>query len=192
MTSHIEDQSTSPVVIHHNLDPKAFMWLWAKYVKTPNLTNHCTACLCSCPVSTSSGKRSPYSQRFSKASNPQMASSHSIMMDECKPGSFEAIYLCGVSSNGYRTKRNYPHNFHAAIIPMPGANDHFIFEDLDLKINNGLLTRIPTEAELRPPYTSLPKEYTTCRIFRWAACILPILISGSQKDVHSILLKPST
>lgn len=187
-----ECEKIMPIVIHHNLNPNHFMWLWAKYVQKPNLDKHCTACLISCPVSTSTGKKSPYSQRFSKASNPQMASSQRIVMDECKPGSFEAIYLCGVSSKGYSAKRNYPHNFHAAIIPTPGAHDHFVFEDLDLKIENGRLTRIPPEDELISPYRNLPKQYTTCRIFRWAACILPILISKDQSKISKIQLSPTS
>jgi hypothetical protein len=186
-----EREPVLPIVIRHNLNPNEFMWLWAKYVQKPNLTKHCTACLVSCPVATSSGKKSPYSQRFSKASNPQLASAHRIVMDECEPGSFEAVYLCGVSSKGYRSKRNYTHNFHAAIVPIPGANDHFVFENLDIRIENGRFTRIPTEAELTAPYATLSRQYTTCRIFRWAACILPILISGDQNERNGLLISPA-
>lgn len=109
-------------------------------------------------------------------------------MDECDTGSFKAIYLCGVSALGYRVKRNYPHNLHAAIVPEPGASDRFVFEDYDLRVENGRFTCIPDESDLRPPYTSLPKQYTTCRIFRWAACVLPVLVSGTRSERNKLLL----
>jgi hypothetical protein len=176
MSKATASDAASQVVIHHNLKPRDFMWLWAKYVQAPNLTKHCTACLRSSPVTLPNGKKSPYRQKFSKSSNPEMESSQRIVMDECEPGIFRAIYLCGVSAAGYRVKKNYPHNLHAAIVPVVGASDHFVFEGYDLRIKNGRFTRIPSESELPAEYSNLPKEFTTCRIFRWAACVLPLLI----------------
>lgn len=184
--------TSTSVVVHHNLKPGDFMWLWAKYVHAPNLTKHCTACLRSCPVTLPNGKKSPYSLKFSKASNPEMEDSRRIVMDECEPGSFRAIYLCGVAAAGYRVKQNYPHNLHAAVVPVARANDHFMFEGYDLRIESGKFTRIPSESELPEDYSNLPKEFTTCRIFRWAACVLPHLIATPADHTvgPSILLNP--
>jgi hypothetical protein len=189
MLQPIRDSTDHAVVIRHNLNPDDFMWLWAKYVQAPNLTKHCTASLRSCPVTLPNGKKSPYSQKFSKASNAAMAGTRRLVMDECKPEDYRAIYLCGVAARGYRAKRNYPYNLHAAIVPIPEASDHFHFEGYELEIENGRFTRIPGESELKPPHTSLPKEYTTCRIFRWAACVLPVLISGNQEERAQVLLR---
>ena len=41
-------------------------------------------------------------------------------------------------------------------------------EDVRFVIRNGVVLPVPTEAELPERYRTLPKEYTTCRIFRWA------------------------
>ena len=37
--------SNTPVELSHNLSPKAFKWLWMKYVTTVNDNYHCTNCL---------------------------------------------------------------------------------------------------------------------------------------------------
>jgi hypothetical protein len=37
-------------------------------------------------------------------------------------------------------------------------------------VRNALFLRIPAESELPERYRTLPPEYTTCLIFRWAAC----------------------
>ena len=166
------------IVLHHNFEPDAFMWLWAKYVVSPNLAKHCTASLKSAPTRTADGKRSPYSQKFSGASNPELHSTPSLTMDENGDAPFAALYLCGVSAAGYAQKKNYPHNFHAAIVPTPGCQETYRFENWTLAVENGQFTRIPTEEELPSEFLSLPAAYTTCRIFRWAACILPLIISG--------------
>jgi hypothetical protein len=69
------------------------------------------------------------------------------------------------------TRRPGPtHNLHAAVLPRHGAQDTFAFEYWRLEVRNGLFLPIPAESELPERYQSLPPEYTTCRIFRWAAC----------------------
>jgi hypothetical protein len=159
------------------------MWLWAKYVVVPNLEKHCTASLRSLTVKTGSGRGSPYSQRFSKASNPLMGSTTQLVMDENQARPCAAIYLCGVSAAGYAQKSNYPHNLHAAIVPSPGRTDSYCFEGWTLTIENGLFTRIPSQADLPTHLLHLPPAYVTCRIFRWAACILPQLLDDNLQHV---------
>lgn len=172
--------SESSIVLEHNLEPEAFKWLWAKYVLAPNLEKHCTASLKAAPVRRADGRRSVYSQRFSGASNPEMKATPRLVMDEAE--SFWGIYLCGVAAAGYSQQRNYPHNLHAAILPAPGQSDTFEFERWQLRVENGLFTRIPGEEELSPDLRKLPPAFVTCRIFRWAACILPGILRGADRN----------
>ena len=182
--------STQPTItLHHNLDPEAFMWLWAKYVTVPNLDKHCTASLKSVTVRPKDGSRgSAYSQRFSKAANPHMKSTPDLQLDEAGSTPFTAIYLCGVSAAGYTQKKNYPHNLHAAIFPAVGKSDTYRFEDWSITIENGLFTKIPTLEELPSIYHHLPEAYQTCRIFLWAACILPQLMNQRTTSPDHFLL----
>ena len=147
----------SNVIIHHNFYPDSFMWLWAKYVSDFNPKYHCTHCI-----------KGPYSKIFSKTSNNNLAKDTTIVFNE--HDCFDAIYICGVSKEGYRQKKNYIHNVHCALKPEAGFNDEFSFEDWHLIIQNGRVLQIPEEKDLPKRYFFLPKEYTTCRIFRWAAC----------------------
>lgn len=172
---------TAPVVLHHNFDPDAFMWLWAKYVVRPNLDKHCTASLKSVTVPRADVKGTPYSQKFSKASNPAMHATPCLAMDENCGSPYAAIYVCGVSATGYAQKKNYPHNFHAAVVPAAGREDTYLFEDWALTVENGLFTRIPGQDELPDSLRQRPSAYVTCRIFRWAACILPPLVNGTYR-----------
>lgn len=180
----------SGIVLHHNLDPAAFKWLWAKYVTGADLTKHCTACLKAVTVRPAEGRGSPYSQRFSRPSNPGMKDMTRLVMDEVPVGSFLGIYLCGVAAAGYSAKKNYPHNLHAAIVPVAGGTDTYEFEKWVLRVENGLFTRIPGPDELPPALRGLPDKYTTCRIFRWAACIVPALALGKEAPT-GVLLHPS-
>src|SRR5258708_29995110 len=82
----------------HNFNPDQFMWLWAKYVTGFNENYHCTNSI-----------RGHYSRKFSK-NNPKFASSSVIVLDEQQLGSYQAVYVCGVSKQGYSRKANYPHN----------------------------------------------------------------------------------
>lgn len=92
-------------------------------------------------------------------------------MDEQRLGSYHAVYICGVSKQGYSRKTNYPHNVHVAIWPETGTVEKWSFEKWALHIRNGRLLPIPAKEEDLPTrYRSLPPEYTTCRIFRWSAC----------------------
>ena len=163
---------STPITLRHNLDPDSFIWLWAKYVVSANLEKHCTAGLKALTVRKNNGRGTPYSQLFSKASNPYMKDSRILTMDENQNQSFKAIYLCGVAAAGYSSKKNYPHNLHAAIVNTPGETDTFEFENWSITAENGTFTRIPNEEELSREHQRLPKEYTTCRIWRWAACEL--------------------
>lgn len=147
------------IEIVHNFDSDQFMWLWAKYVRSFNEKYHCTNSI-----------RGPYSQKFSKH-NPEFNSPLAVVMDEQPLNSYHAVYICGVSKQGYSTKANYPHNVHVAIRPETGAEEKWSFEKWVLNIRNGRLLPIPAKEEDLPTrYRSLPSEYTKCRIFRWSAC----------------------
>ncbi len=147
------------IEIVHNFDPDQFMWLWAKYVTGFNEKHHCTNSI-----------RGHYSRKFSK-NNPKFAKSLAVVMDEQELGSYRAIYICGVSKDGYSKKTNYAHNVHVAICPEVGAAEEWSFEKWTLRIRNGRLLPIPGNVDELPiQYRGLPSEYTTCRIFRWSAC----------------------
>lgn len=149
--------SNTPVELSHNLSPKAFKWLWMKYVTTVNDNYHCTNCL-----------RGRYGKVLSKH-NSELTKTPVMLMDEFPLDSFSAIYVCGVINKGY-PRTNYAHNLHAAIKPMVGRSDEFGFENWTLSVKNGIFQPIPTEDDLPEMYRKLPQEYTTCRIFRWAVC----------------------
>jgi hypothetical protein len=168
--------------IEHNLDPRAFKWLWAKYVVAPNLGQHCTACLRAESVTTPAGRRSAYSQKLSKTSNPNLRSERLLLMDECRSGVVRPIYICGVSSRGYATRSNYPHNLHAALWPLDGASDVLRFEEWELRVTNARFTRIPQLEEMPKELQPLPPQFLTCRIFRWAACVLPMALCAESPD----------
>jgi hypothetical protein len=51
---------------------------------------------------------------------------------------------------------------------VPGQISEFALEDWRFTIENGVVLPIAPEAELPERYRSLPPEYTTRRIFRWA------------------------
>lgn len=146
----------NPIRIEHNFDPKAFMWLWAKYVRQVNDAQHCTHVL-----------RGPYSKKLS-AHNDRLRAEGTLLFDEAPLDSFKAIYICGVARKGYSRKENYEHNVHLPILPAPGETTSWSFENWTVRIYNGRVLTIPTQAELPPQYSGLPDEFTTCRIFRWA------------------------
>lgn len=178
------------IALEHNLTPESFKWLWAKYVRAPNTAKHCTASLRATSFRGPSGKLSPYSLVFSKASNPLLGNMPRLALNECSLGSFAAIYICGVSALGYSSKTNYAHNLHAAIIPWPGATDSFEFEKWTLRVENGVFTRIPGPEDLPEELRHLSGHFTTCRIFRWAACVLPVILSNPGVLVPRLLLHP--
>ena len=150
------------IVIHHNFDETAFKWLWAKYVKAGNLHCHCTACILG-----------SYSKKFSGTSNHELKSQPTIIMDEIDEKLYNAIYFCGVLKKGYLNKdplkNNYRHNVHFAVRPLKGAQDEWNFENWHVKIENGIIVRIPNACELPEKYFTLPysSHFYTCRIFRW-------------------------
>jgi hypothetical protein len=147
------------IEITHNLEPRDFVWLWAKYVTGFNPKHHCTNSI-----------RGRYSRKLSKH-NKELATSEFIIMDEFPADSYRALYICGVARQGYARKTNYEHNLHAAISPLPGAVDTWSFEKWRIQVHGGVFLPIPTSVqELPPGYRDLPPEYTTCRIFRWSAC----------------------
>jgi hypothetical protein len=160
------------IEIEHNIDPARFKWLWAKYVTGPNLRYHCTNCI-----------RGRYSKKFSKH-NPLLQPGTAIRFDEQPFRSYEAIYICGVSLSGYQRQQNYLHNVHLAIVPTPGAQDEWVFEQWKVQIKDGRVASIPGSAvEIPERYQSLDPGYTTCRIFRWAAAYFDEAIgqrSGSR------------
>ncbi len=140
--------------LRHNLDPNAFMWLWAKYVTGFRDDKHCTNAL-----------KGPYSRRLSRH-NDALRSSPVLILDE-HPG-FEWIYVCGLIRKGY-PRQNYEHNLHAVIRPAPGRRDRFSFENWKLEVHNGVFVPIPSKGALPDKYRGLGPEFTTCRIFRFAA-----------------------
>ncbi len=146
------------IEIRHNFDPDCFMWLWAKYVTGFNEKHHCTNSI-----------RGRYSKAFSK-NNPDFCKTLAVPMNEQPGGSFYAIYVCGVSKQGYSNKANYAHNVHAVIRPEPQSVDSWSFERWTMLVRGGTFLPIPPdETELPDRYRSLPAEFTSCRIFRWSA-----------------------
>lgn len=152
-------QMPSIIQLEHNLRPKRFKWLWAKYVTGVNPKHHCTNCL-----------TGAYSKKLSKH-NPNLEITRVLHLNEV--ATFKAIYLCGVVQKGY-PKDNYPHNLHVAIIPRGGASEFLQFEDWEFRLVNGVFCKIPPTSCLSSAYADLPPEYTSCRIFRWA------VVAGSK------------
>jgi hypothetical protein len=147
------------IKITHNLEPRDFVWLWAKYVTGFNPKHHCTNSI-----------RGRYSRKLSKH-NKELATSEVIIMDEYPAESYRALYICGVARQGYAKGKNYEHNLHATISPLPGAIDSLSFEKWRIQVHGGVFLPIPTSVQDLPSrYRELPPEYTTCRIFRWSAC----------------------
>jgi len=147
------------ITITHNFDPAKFVWLWSKYVIAFNPKHHCTNSI-----------RGWYSRRLWKG-NPHLREEQTIPLDEHPDGSYRAIYICGVSTVGYRSHANYPHNVHAAVLPAADQQDSWQFENWRLTVEGGRFLPIPASPdELPPRFRSLPDEYVSCRIFRWAAC----------------------
>lgn len=176
-----------PVAIEHNLDPRKFRWLWAKYVVGSNLSHHCTASLKAAPVSGPSGRVVRYSRRLSKASNPTLLLDRVLIMDEAIDAGSLPIYICGVSAQGYASGANYRHNLHAAVLPMSGTSDTYEFERWRITVRNGMFTQIPDATQLPCDLRQLPEEYVSCRIFRWAAAVLPLI---GRSDPREFLLHP--
>jgi len=141
------------IELSHNFNPAKFKWLWAKYVTGFDERHHCTNSI-----------RGHYSRKFSKR-NPNLTDSNGIDFDERSPNSFDVIYICGVSSNGYRTKLNYPHNVHAAIISESDKIDEWCFESWRMTIRGGRFLPIPSIECLPERFIRLGDEFTTCRIF---------------------------
>jgi len=145
------------IKIIHNLDPNAFTWLWMKYVTGVNDEKHCTNCI-----------RGKYGKLLS-GHNDRLTQTPVLVLDEQPSDSYSAIYICGVIKKGY-PQSNYCHNLHTVIQPQPGAEDSFEFENWKLKVQNGVFLPIPSEDKLPAKYKTLPPQFTTCRIFRWAVC----------------------
>lgn len=144
------------IKIKHNLDADKFKWLWSKYVQEGNDEKHCTNSL-----------KGKYSKKFSKH-NENFNNETTMVFDEQPEDSFKAIYICGVINAGYSQKKNYPHNVHLAIVPQKGARCLYEFEEWKIEIEDGMISMIPEIEQLPEKYQSLPEEYVTCRIFRWA------------------------
>lgn len=148
---------TPPIILRHNLQPRSFLWLWAKYVHAVDCTRHCTNCL-----------KGSYSKRFS-GHYPGMPN-EVVYFDEPQRRPWKAIYLCGVAKRGY-PRRNYSHNCHAALVPVPGQRDFWSFEHWWMEVENASFTPIPAAEELPKDVRSLPNAFISCRIFRWAVVI---------------------
>ena len=144
------------IIVHHNFDGKKFKWLYAKYAYGANPNHHCTNAI-----------RGKYSKRFSR-NNPDFNSSRTIVLDEYPDLGWDAIYICGVSAKGYAKHENYVHNVHIAILPSPGYQDKWTFENWEMTVENGKFEYVISEDQLEEKYKTLPEEYVTCRMFRWA------------------------
>ena len=130
-----------PICISRNLSGVKFMWLGTKYVRGFNETKHCTNSL---------GGR--YSKKLWK-NNTTLKQRGEEVLDE-QPDGWSVIYICGVAKAGYSSKKSYPHNLHAAIIPMPGKNDEHSIATLFF---NPSLTN---EAYMLFTFTKLHKHQT--------------------------------
>ena len=135
--------------ITHNFDKTKFLTLWAKYVRTPNIEQHCQNCI-----------HGPYSKKFSRL-NPDFNDQLVIEMDETDD--FRAIYFCGIHKKGYE------HNIHLAVVPCPGNHAVWDFDGWHVEIENGMLSWIPEEEDLPAKFFEgiYTDHYYTCRIFRW-------------------------
>lgn len=147
---------TIPIIINHNFLGYKFKWLYAKYAYGCNPLHHCTNAI-----------KGRYSKVFSRL-NPGFLPGRKIVMNEFPDIVWDAIYICGVASQGYTKHKNYPHNVHVAILPQEGATDHWEFENWKMDIQNGIFEYVPSEKEIDPQYLKLPEQYWTCRMFRWA------------------------
>jgi hypothetical protein len=143
------------ITIKHNLSGKKFKWLWAKYVQGVNLSHHCTNSL-----------KGPYSKKFSKLS-ATFDNDNIIQFDEFN--NFKAIYICGVSTHKYTKKENYPYNLHLVLKPQIGNFETWTFLNWEFEITNATVSKIIDIHDLSEEFKVLPEEFTTCRIFRWAA-----------------------
>lgn len=165
----------SEVVVKHNFDKNQFKWLFSKYACGANPHYHCTNAI-----------KGKYSKIFNRK-NPDFDSSSTVIFNEYPQSEWDAIYICGVSKKGYSMRENYSHNVHAVIIPKPGATDKWTFENWEMTVENGIFERIISEDELEEKYKNLPKEYTICRMFRWA-----VSHYGKQIEADEKKLSPDT
>lgn len=165
----------SEVVVKHNFDKNQFKWLFSKYACGANPHYHCTNAI-----------KGKYSKIFNRK-NPDFDSSSTVIFNEYPQSEWDAIYICGVSKKGYSMRENYSHNVHAVIIPKPGATDKWTFENWEMTVENGIFERIISEDELEEKYKNLPKEYTICRMFRWA-----VSHYGKQIEADKKKLSPDT
>ena len=144
------------IVLTHNFDGGKFKWLYAKYACGCSPKHHCTNAI-----------KGKYSKKFTRLSN-EFLPGQTIVFDEFSTNIWDAIYICGVSANGYATHKNYEHNVHVAILPRSGERDTWSFENWTMAVVNGVFERVISENELHMKYRRLPKEFITCRMFRWA------------------------
>lgn len=121
-------------------------------------------------------------KKFSRL-NSNFIPGQTLVMDEYLPSTWDAIYICGVSTNGYAQHKNYPHNVHIAVIPKEGASDHWEFENWMMEVQNGVFEHVISEKELDEKYKNLPEQFTTCRMFRWAVTHYKNDISEQEKSV---------
>lgn len=161
-----------PIILTHNFDGRKFKWLYAKYAYGANPMQHCTNAI-----------RGKYSKKFNR-NNPDFHSGQTIIMDEFPELGWDAIYICGVSAKGYTKHENYPHNVHVAVIPDPGKHDEWSFESWSMRVDNAVFEYVIPEEELDSQYRSLPSEYRTCRMFRWA-------VSHYKDSIDQIKTLPS-
>lgn len=161
------DNKGSKITIHHNFDGKCFMWLYAKYAYGANPNHHCTNAI-----------RGKYSKKFTR-NNAEFKPGADIVLDEYPELGWDAIYICGVSRKGYSSHKNYPHNVHIAILPAPGETDSWSFENWRMEAENARFESVIGEDGLEEKYRSLPEEYVTCRMFRWA-------VSHYKDQIHRL------
>lgn len=150
------NNNSTAIKLTHNFDGRRFKWLYAKYAYGANPKQHCTNAI-----------RGKYSKKFTR-NNPEFQPNQTITMDEYPDLGWDAIYICGVSTKGYSKHENYPHNVHIAVIPAPGKQDQWSFENWSMHAANAIFEYVIAEEELDPRYKGLPEEYVTCRMFRWA------------------------
>jgi hypothetical protein len=137
-----------------------FRFLWAVYVTGFVPTQHCKKCL-----------RGPTSSRTS----PQIELRKHFAFDEQSPGSFDYIYICGVS-NPYQWRNS----FHLPFRVVPGAvAQKDTYNGFRFRVTNAEEIEIP---ELPAGYRGLDNSFTTCRNFQFGVHAYgDSLIAGDDK-----------
>jgi hypothetical protein len=134
------------MAIHIDLHVKTarYAYLWLKYVRGFDASQHCARCL----IGTYS-KRIPYRR-------PLAGARFAGALDEVQPLSAPYLYMCGVTPR-------WAENLHVAFIRSPGSVVEV--EDANIAVRITDACRILIDERAVPP--GLPRAYATCRNFQF-------------------------